>query len=68
MHRRVEAQRLGALKVDDELVLRRHLHWHIGWFLALEDAVDVTGRVSVQLNPIRPIGEQAAGVTKARSK
>ena len=61
MHRHVEAQRLGGLEIDDELIFRRRLHWHVGWFLALEDAVDVAGRAPVQVNPIRPIGEQAAG-------
>ena len=61
MHRHVEAQRLGGLEVDDKLILRWRLHWHVGRLLALEDAVDVASRAPVQVDPIRPIGEQAAG-------
>ena len=40
----VEAERLGSLEVDDQLVLGRRLHRQVGWLLALEDAVDVAGR------------------------
>ena len=61
MHRHVEAQRLGGLEIDDKLILRRRLHRHVGWLLALEDAVDVAGRAPVLIDPIRPIGDQAAG-------
>jgi hypothetical protein len=39
MHRHIEAQRLGGLEVDGKLILRRRLHRHVGWLLALEDAV-----------------------------
>src|ERR1700675_977514 len=61
MDRHVEAQRLGGLEVDDKLIPRRRLHRHVGWLLALEDAIDVAGCAPVQVDPIRPIGEQAAG-------
>src|ERR1700720_3676458 len=41
-HRRhVEAERLGSLEVDHQLVLGRCLHWQVRRLLALEDAIDV---------------------------
>ena len=43
----VEAERLGGLEVDHQLVFGRRLHRQIGWLLALEDAVDVAGRVPI---------------------
>ena len=43
----VEAERLGGLEVDDQLVLGRRLHRQVGRLLALEDAVDVAGRLPV---------------------
>ena len=39
-----EAEGLGRLEIDHQLVLGRRLHWKVGWLLALEDAVDVAGR------------------------
>ena len=56
-----EAERLGGLEVDHQLVLGRRLHRQIGRLLALEDAVDVAGRAPVLVDVIRPIGDQAAG-------
>ena len=41
----VEAEGLGGLEIDHQLVLGRVLHRQISRFLALEDAVDVAGRV-----------------------
>ena len=57
----VEAERLGGLEVDHQLVLGRRLHRQVGRLLALEDAVDVAGRAPVLVDQIRPIGDQAAG-------
>ena len=37
------------------------MHWQIGRLLAFEDAVDVAGRAPVLVDPISPIGNQAAG-------
>ena len=61
MQRHVEAQRLGRLEVDDKLILRGRLHRHVGWLLAFEDAVDLASRAPVRVDPIRPVGQQAAG-------
>ena len=43
----VEAERLGGLEVDHQLVLGRRLHRQVGRLLALEDAIDVAGRAAV---------------------
>ena len=45
--RHVEAERLGGLEVDDQLVLGRRLHRQVGGLLALEDAIDIAGRAPV---------------------
>ena len=50
-----KAKRLGGLETDHQLVLGRRLHRHIGWFLALEDAIDVTGCAPVLLDHIGAI-------------
>jgi hypothetical protein len=42
----VEAERLGGLEVDHQLVLGRRLHRQVGRLLALEDAIDVAGRAA----------------------
>ena len=39
-----EAERLGGLEVDHELVLGRRLHRKVGWFLAPENAIDIVRR------------------------
>jgi hypothetical protein len=38
--RRVDAERLGGLEIDNQFVLRRRLYRKVGLF-ALEDAIDV---------------------------
>ena len=43
----VEAERLGGLEIDHQLVLGRRLHRQVGRLLALEDAIDVAGRAPV---------------------
>ena len=58
--RHVEAERLGGLEVDHQLVLGRRLHRQVGRLLALEDAIDVAGRAPVLVDEIRPVGDQAA--------
>ena len=48
MHRYVEAQRLGGREVNNKLMLRRRLHWHVCGLFAFEDAIDVTGRLPLR--------------------
>jgi len=36
-----DAQRFGGLHIDRHLEFGWRLHWHVGWFLALQDAIDV---------------------------
>ncbi len=40
-----EAERLGSLEVDDQLVLGRHLHGKIGRFGAAQDTIDIGCRL-----------------------
>ena len=58
--RHFEAERLGGLEVDHQLVLGRRLHWQVGGLLALEDAIDIACCAAVRLDQIRPIGDQTA--------
>ena len=47
-HRRnSNTERLSGLEVDDHIVFCRCLHWRLGGFLPLEDAIDVSSRASV---------------------
>jgi len=54
------AEGSGRLEVDNQLVFCRRLHRQVGRLLALEDAIDVTGRAAPLVNPIWPIGDKAA--------
>jgi hypothetical protein len=54
-----EAKRLGCLEIDRQLVLGRRLHRQVGWFLALEDAINVAGGAAVMIDLIRHMGDQA---------
>src|SRR5262249_759168 len=57
--RNFDAQRLGCLQVDDQVVvLGRCLHRKVGWLLAPGYAIDVAGRAP-ELQ-IRRVGHQAA--------
>jgi hypothetical protein len=58
--RHFKSERLGGLEVDHKLVLGRCLHRQVGRFLALEDAIDVSGRAPVLIVVIGPIEDQAA--------
>ena len=51
--RNFEAERLGGLEVDDQLVLGRRLHRKVGRLLALEDTIHVAGRAAVRVDRIR---------------
>src|SRR5262249_62156208 len=39
--RNCQTERLCGLEIDNELILGRRLHRHVGWLLALEDAIDI---------------------------
>jgi hypothetical protein len=47
-----EAEGFCRLEVDRKLVLGRRLYRQLGWLLALEDAIDVAGRLSVLVDKI----------------
>ena len=51
--RDVEAERLGGLEIDDQLVFGRLLHGQVGWFGALEDFVDVDSGAPNQIVEVR---------------
>ena len=52
---------MAVLRLITSLVLGRRLHRQVGRLLALEDAIDVAGRLPVLIDVISPIGDQAAG-------
>jgi hypothetical protein len=56
----IEAEPLGGFEIDDKFILGGCLHWHVGWLLALEDAIGVAGRLPVQRDLIGLIGNKAA--------
>src|SRR5215211_2476540 len=56
----VEAERLGGLEVDDQLVFRRLLHRQVGWFRALENFVDVGSGAPNQVIEVAGVGHEAA--------
>src|SRR5262249_2039715 len=56
-----KAERPCGFEVDRQLVFGRCLHRQLGWLFALEDAIDVAGRLTILVDVIRPIGGQAAG-------
>ena len=66
--RHVEAERLGGLEVDDQLVFGRRLHRQVGGLLAFKDAIDVDGGAAELVVRIRPIGDQAAGGDKVSGR
>src|SRR5262245_65575842 len=51
--RHFEAERLRGRQVDHKLVLCRRLHRQVGRLLALEDAVDVRGRLPILIEEMR---------------
>src|SRR6266849_4152167 len=57
-----ETESFSCLEVDHQLVLCRRLHRKVGGLLASKDTIDVTCRVTELVDPITPIGDQAAAV------
>jgi hypothetical protein len=45
----------AVFEIDRQLVFDRRLHRQVGRLLALEDAIDVTGRSTILIGIIRPI-------------
>src|SRR3954462_5088106 len=64
-HRRhVETERLCRLEVDRQFVPGWRLYRQVGGLLALENAINVAGRLPELINDIDPIGHQATGCDK----
>src|SRR5215831_4555106 len=59
--RHLKAERLCGLQIDHQLVSSRRLNWKVRRLLAFEDAIDITGRLTEQVDKIRTVGDQAAG-------
>jgi hypothetical protein len=51
----LDAERLRGFEVDHQLELDWRLDGKLTRFRALEDAVDVSGRLSELINDIRPV-------------
>ena len=62
-----EAERLGGLQVDDQLVFGRLLNREVGRTGALEDAVDIGCGLRVQGEWVDPIGHQTASPGNGRA-
>src|SRR5262245_47372975 len=54
-------KRLSGFEIDRQLKLGWRLHRHVGWLLALEDTIDIAGRLPERVGDIRTIGDQATG-------
>src|SRR5262245_26736378 len=64
-----QAECFCSLDVEHSFVFRRSLHREVGWFLALENAVDVGGGKPIQRGLINPEGAStsSAGLPKRRA-
>jgi len=58
--RHVKSERLGGLKVDNQLKLDRGLDWKLARFCALEDAINIRRRASKIIDQVISVGQQAA--------
>ena len=58
--RHCEAERLGGLQVDHQLVLGRRLYRQVGRLLTFEDAIDIAGGAPELIDEVWPVGDQAA--------
>ena len=59
-----DAERLGSLQVDNEIVFGRKLHRQLARILALEDAINVSRRLPVLVSYIRPVGDKSTAAGK----
>jgi hypothetical protein len=58
--RNIEAERLGGVEIDHQLVFYRGLHRQVGRLLAPEDAVGVASGAPKIIEGVVAIGEQAS--------
>src|SRR5215468_6799751 len=56
--REVEAECLGRLEIDDQLILRSLLHRQVGWFDTLKNFVDVGSGAPSQIDVIRRVAHE----------
>src|SRR5262245_2013245 len=54
-----QTERLRGLEIDNQLILGRRLHWHIGWLLAFEDTIDIARGAPDRIVRIRSVRNQA---------
>src|SRR5215813_7737205 len=54
-----QTKRLCGLEIDNQLILGRRLNRHVGWLLALEDAIDIPRGTPNWIVGIRPVRNQA---------
>ena len=54
IRRHIKAEDLCGFPVDDKFVFRGCLHWQLGRFFALEDAIDIGGGACVICDRIKP--------------
>src|SRR5262249_56674046 len=57
-----QSERLGRLEVDDQLELRRLLHWEVGRFGSPENAVDIRGSASRKILAVATVGHEPANL------
>ena len=62
--RHYEAERAGRFKINDKFEFLRRLNGKVRRSRALEDAIDVIGHPSEQIQDINPVGHQAALIDK----
>ena len=62
--RRIEAERLGSLEIDDKFEFGCKLHWKIARLFPLEDAIDVRLSAPVKVDIVDAIGRQASAFYK----
>src|SRR5215831_11753240 len=53
-----ETHFLGGLKINHQLILGRRLHGHLGWLLALENAINIVSRLPVLIEEVGSIRDQ----------
>jgi len=64
MDRYIEAQFLGGLEVDNQLVFCRILHWKITGPFTLKNSIDICSGFSKEIGEIGSIGNQSAILCK----